>query len=160
MAIWRRLKAVLGLGSLWALPAACVGAIGGVISTLAFGTPLLPSLGWGVTTMGGLFLGLGVGFATLLTLTEGRRTLSELGALRAGAWGALAGGGLMAVVQAVALATDPGLGGLDPDTLSAMVSGIATFGALGGVLSAASVRLAREVPELPPGQAPPALPPD
>ena len=97
----RKLRGIVGIGAIWGVPAAAVGAIGGIVASVFGGGPLLGSVAAGSLTVGGLFLLLGSGFATVLTLIEGNRTLEELSPRRAALWGALAGGAVLLVMLLV-----------------------------------------------------------
>ena len=97
----KKLKAALGIGSIWGIAFGAVGAALGALipmgsfvsSVLAFG------VGFGVA---GLILG--AGFGGLLSVMEGRRTLDELTAHRAALWGFVVGAAV-ALVGTIAVAS-------------------------------------------------------
>ena len=88
----RKLKAVLGIGSIWGIAAGAVGTALGGLSSLPTGSFLSSALFSGVGAGVAAFV-LGVGFGGLLSVMEGRRTLDELTAHRAALWGFVVGVG-------------------------------------------------------------------
>jgi len=148
----KKLKAALGIGSIWGVAFGGVGAaLGVLISTTSF---LSTALGLGVVAGVGGFV-LGTGFAGLLSVMEGRRTLGELTTHRAGLWGFVAGtalaifgsvaiGSLMDVVsvaeRVLGLPIPIGL------QLTAVAAGAASYGAIAAGLAAATVSLAKRSP--------------
>jgi hypothetical protein len=137
----RKLRGIAGTGTVWGLACATVGfLLGGIGAVVAgnpfFGTVLSMGLGLGST---GFFLG--CGFAGVLSLMEGRRTLSDLSPARAAAWGAVAGG----ILPSLNVLLVVGLGRpIEPDqlVLVSLVGGLFT-GAVGAGLAAGTVSLAR-----------------
>jgi hypothetical protein len=148
----RRLRGVLGIGTLWGLPAVFVGAVGGGAASVFGGAPLLGAIVTGTTVVGGLFFALGTVFAAALTMLEGRRTLEELSPRRAASWGALAGAVLPVVGLVVSAGPEivPLL--LDRQLLLTLLSGVGSYAALAAALAGGTVALARQAPpELSPG---------
>ena len=100
----RKLKAALGIGSIWGIAFGAVGtALGGLISTTSFMNSAL-GLGVGFGVAGFL---LGASFGGLLSVMEGRRTLDELTARRAALWGFVVGAAV-ALVGTIAVASASG----------------------------------------------------
>jgi hypothetical protein len=82
----RRLRGVIGTGIIWAFGFAAFNSI----VALFQGGGWAPF--WGAISIGGFFgFVLGSGFASILSLTEGHRTLGELSLPRVGFWGAVGG---------------------------------------------------------------------
>ena len=144
----RKLKAALGIGSIWGIAAGAVGATLGVLSPDSF---LSSALFFGVVT-GVTGLVLGVGFGGLLSVMEGRRTLDELTPNRAALWGFVVGAAV-ALVGTVVVASLKGVGvaasGLGIPLgvqLIAIAAGAASYGAVTAGLAAATVSLAKRSP--------------
>ncbi len=148
----RKLKAALGIGTIWGIALGAVGtALGGLISTTSF---LSSALGLGVVA-GVAGLVLGVGFGGLLSVMEGRRTLDDLTAHRAALWGFVVGAAV-ALVGTIAVASlsdavrmAEGILGLPIPIalqLTALVAGAASYGAVTAGLAAATVSLAKRNP--------------
>ncbi len=81
----KRLRGVLGIGSVWGLVCGVAGAAVGGISGFITGS-LIEALvigGVGARLMGFV---LGSGFATVLTLMDRKKTLEQLTPRRAGLW--------------------------------------------------------------------------
>lgn len=150
--LMRRLKAALGIGSIWGAAFAGVGAIlGALIPTTSF---LSTVVGLGaVAGVGGLLLG--IGFAGVLSAMESRRTLAELTSRRAALWGFLAGSAL-ALVGSVAIGqlmdvvsvaeSLLGLGIPAALQITAVVTGAVSYGAIAAGLASATVSLAKRAP--------------
>lgn len=144
----RRLRGILGTGAtwgaFWGLLGAGVGFVLGVVDPRLW-TVTSPVLEWAVGI--GLYgFVSGVGFATLLTLREGRKTLHGISLPRVGLWGVLG-------AAAVPLLFG-GLGMFDAGTTTADILGaILTTSALGAVSAPTSVALARRA-ALEAGEAP------
>ena len=148
----RKLKAALGIGSVWGIAFGAVGtALGGLISTGSFlSSALVFGVGFGIA---GLILG--VGFAGLLSVMEGRRTLADLTAHRAALWGFVVGAAvaLVGTIAVVSLTNVVGiaeslLGLVIPIglQLTALAAGAASYGAVTAGLAAATVSLAKRNP--------------
>lgn len=142
-----KLGAVLGtsvaggaIGAIFGSSLMAVGALGGA-GEVSVGLFLATA-----AISGGVGAFIGGGFATLLALS-GERTLEQLGLARSAVFGALAGA---AFPPLAAILTG---GWLVPFELSQMALLGATFGLLGGGLSAGLVAVAKgaEAPELSPG---------
>lgn len=140
----RKVRGVLGTGALWGVAGALFGALVGGLSTL-LGGPLFGSL-----LVGGLWFGasgfvLGSGFAVMLAVLHGRRTLDDLTPVRAAGWGALVGAGLplLGTVLLMVLAGLP----LMPVLVPTLVVDSLLYGALGAALAAGTVVAAKRVPE-------------
>ncbi len=149
----RKLKAALGIGSIWGIAAGAVGtALGGLL--LPTGSFLSSALVLGVAT-GVTGLVLGAGFGGLLSVMEGRRTLDELTAHRAALWGFVVGAAvaLLGTITVVSLTDVVGMAesllglpipiGLQ---LTAMAAGAVSYGAVTAGLAAATVSLAKRSP--------------
>ena len=147
----KKLKAALGIGSIWGIAAGAAGAaLGGwLLPTGSFLSSALVFGGYiGVT---GLVLG--VGFGGLLSVMEGRRTLDELTANRAALWGFVVGTAL-ALVGIIAVASltsvvEVAVGGLGLPIgvqLTAIAAAAASYGAVTAGLAAATVSLAKRSP--------------
>ncbi len=135
-AILRKVRGLLGFGAtwgtLWAGIGAGVGAVLGMISPelYAWGNPVIEwAVGFGVY---GLVSG--VGFASFLSLGEGRKTLGDLSLGRVALWGVL---GSAAVPLLFTGFFDAGVGVVD------ILETIALTGVLGGTFAPGSVVLAR-----------------
>lgn len=134
----RRLRGLLGVGITWGAAwsgiGAVIGAVVGIVwpDVWAFGNPVLD---WAVG-MGLYGLVSGAGFAGLLSLGEGRKTLRQLSLGRVAIWGVLGSAlvplGFGAVGAFVANTTWL-------DILQAMV----VTGGLGGVFAPGTVALAK-----------------
>ncbi len=137
----RKLKAALGIGSIWGIAAGAVGTVLGGLS----GLPTLSSIlvfGVGAGVAGFI---LGAGFGGLLSVMEGRRTLDELTANRAALWGLVVGTAVLLAVGVVGIAT--GGAGLPIGLqLTAIAAGAVSFGAVTAGLAAATVSLAKGSP--------------
>ena len=149
-----KLKAVLGIGSIWGIAAGTVGTALGALSGLPTGSFLSSALVLGVGSGVAAFV-LGVGFGGLLSVMEGRRTLDELTAHRAALWGFVVGAAV-ALVGTIAVASlmdvvriaESILGlpipiGLQ---LTAIAAGAVSYGAITAGLAAATVSLAKRSP--------------
>ena len=150
----RKLKAALGIGSIWGITAGAVGTALGGLSSLPTGSFLSSALVFGLGCgVAGLILG--TGFGGLLSLMEGRRTLDELTAHRAALWGFVVGAAV-AVVGTIAVASlmdvvriAESLLGLPLPIglqLTAIAAGAASYGAITAGLAAATVSLAKRSP--------------
>ncbi len=153
----RKLRAALGLGSLWALAGTTAGALVGLI-TSAFGGMLLPQLFELAVGAGVIGFALGIGFAAALVALEPCRTLDDLSTGRAAIWGALAGAALSLGVLVVTAVPVFGTGILHPRLLVAALATSGAYGAVSSILAALTVELARGAPprlEVGPGSLPP-----
>jgi hypothetical protein len=141
----RRLRGVLGIGTLWGAVGTAVGSVAGLVVSLSGGLPLLDTLVEFGMGAGGLGFGLGSAFAVVLTTLEKRRTLDELTPGRAAGWGAVAGGGAALVVGVTLV---PALFPVLPlsQLVLLLISGTVSYGALTAGLAAGSVALARRAP--------------
>ncbi len=148
----RKLKAALGIGTIWGIAFGAVGtALGGLISTSSF---LSSALGLGVVA-GAAGLILGAGFCGLLSVMEGRRTLDDLTAHRAALWGFVVGAAV-ALAGTIAVASLTGVVGIAESLLglpipiglqlTAIAAGAASYGAVTAGLAAATVSLAKRSP--------------
>jgi hypothetical protein len=148
----KRLKAALGIGSIWGAAFVGVGAaLGALIPTTSF---LSTAVGLGVVAGLGGFL-LGIGFAGLLSAMEGRRTLGELTSRRAALWGFLAGSAL-ALGGSIVLGSAMGVVGAAESVLglgipvalqlTAVLTGAVSYGAIAAGLASATVSLAQRTP--------------
>ena len=147
----RKLKAALGIGSIWGIAIGAVGtALGGLL--LLAGSFLSSALVFGVG-FGVAGLILGAGFGGLLSVMEGRRTLHELTARRAALWGFVVGAatalvGTIAVwgpTSAVGIAVSR-LGLPIGVQLTAIAGAAVAYGAMTAGLAAATVSLAKRNP--------------
>jgi hypothetical protein len=145
----RRLRGVLGIGTLWGLVGTVVGVGVGAFLSRASGQPLLQALvefGLGVGWLGFV---LGSVFAGVLTMLEGQRTLDKLTPWRAARWGALAGVAVSLSVGVYFFAS-VGQAGLDlplSRVVLALIAGTGAYGALTAALAAGTVAIARRAPE-------------
>jgi len=148
----RRLKAALGIGSIWGAAFVGVGAaLGALIPTTSF---LSTAAGLGIVAGVGGFL-LGIGFSGLLSAMEGRRTLGELTARRAALWGFLSGSAL-ALVASVAIGSLVGAVSAAESVLGLSIPGAlrlitilgsaGSYGAIAAGLASATVSLAKRQP--------------
>ena len=140
----RKLRAALGIGSIWGIAAGAVGTILGGLTGLPTGAFLSSALVFGVGA-GITGLVLGAGFAGLLSVMEGRRTLDELTANRAALWGFVVGVAVPLVAGVVGIAAG-GAGlpiGLQLATIAAVAS---SYGTVTAGLAAATVSLAKRSP--------------
>jgi len=134
----KRIRGLLGTGvtwgALWAGIGAGVGAVLGVLSPglWAVGNPVLD---WAVG-MGLYGLVSGVGFGAVLSLTEGRKTLSDLSLGRVAAWGVL--GSAMVPLLFGAIGMFPA-----STTLVDVLEAVLLTSVLGGTFAPGAVVLAR-----------------
>ncbi len=131
----RRIRGAVGMGLIWALGWAPIGALVGLVVGVLSGAPL-GGIAVNYVAMFAVlgFLG-GDIFSTVLQITEGRRRFDELSLPRFTAWGALGGlllGGLAVMVGLLG----PGLSFVD-----AIIAGTTTL--LGAGSAAGSLVLAR-----------------
>jgi hypothetical protein len=149
----RKLKAALGIGTIWGIAAGAVGTTLGGLSGIPTGWFLSSALVFGVGSgVAGLILG--AGFGGLLSVMEGRRTLDELTPHRAALWGFVAGAALTLVgtitvaslkMGVVEMAVS-GLGLPIGVQLTAIAAGAVSYGAVTAGLAAATVSLAKRNP--------------
>jgi len=147
----RKLKAALGIGSIWGIAGGAVGTAFGGLSSIPTGSFLSSALVFGVGTgVAGLILG--AGFGGLLSVMEGRRALDDLTANRAGLWGFVVGAAV-ALVGLTAVASLKGIGivasgfGIPIGVqLIAVAGAAASYGAITAGLAAATVSLAKRSP--------------
>jgi hypothetical protein len=146
MAIIRRLRGALGVGVVWGVAFSTLattlllgGLAGGVIPSIVFGPRDVVSVAIRAFVVGGLA---GMVFAAALASAERQRTLANLSIKRVALWGFLGAAGVPSI-----LAVAMGAMGLLP--LGVLASSVAAFGAIGGALSIATVRIARRAPALP-----------
>ena len=148
----KKLKAALGIGSIWGVAFGAVGtALGSLIATTSF---LSSTLGLGVVA-GVTGLILGAGFGGLLSVMEGRRTLDDLTPHRAALWGFTVGAGV-ALVGMIAGASLMDVIGIAESLLglpipiglqlAAVAAGAVSYGAITAGLAAATVSLAKRSP--------------
>ena len=141
MRTWlRKVRAILGLGTIWGGVGAVIGAeLGGVVGLL---TGTLPAaLLVGTLVPGIAVLVLGSGFAAVLSAMEGRRTLDELTPARAGLWGGAVGAA--APVAGFLLWTALSV----PTPLPLFVAASVSYGLLTSVLAATTVVIAKRAPD-------------
>jgi hypothetical protein len=121
-------------GSLWAVIGAGVGAVVGILSPelWAAGNPVLD---WAVG-MGLYGLVSGIGFGTVLSLTEGRKTLHDLSLRRVAAWGVLGSAAIPLVFGAL---------GAFPASTTALdiLQAMLVTSVLGGTFAPGAVAVAR-----------------
>ena len=151
MRTWvRRLRGALGIGTLWGLGGAVVGALGGAVGALLAGLPLgylVPvfSIYVGATT----FL-LGAGFSLALAVNEVRGTLGDPSSRRFAGLGALAGAALpfaWTLFPVGELLTD--LTALPLGQFLAILLGAsATCAAIGSALAAGTLSIAQRAPDV------------
>ena len=149
----RKLRGLAGTGvtwgALWAVIGAGVGTVVGVLSPelWAVGNPVLD---WAVG-MGLYGLVSGVGFGTVLSLTEGRKTLRDLRLPRVAAWG---------VVGSAAVPLLFGAIGMFPagTTVVDVLEAVLLTSVLGGTFAPGAVAIARRA-ELTAGEEPGLLEP-
>jgi hypothetical protein len=153
----RRVRGILGLGSLWGLAGSAVGAIVGIVARFFGGLPPGDYLIDWVLGAGGLGFVLGAGFAGFLTMMEGRRTLEELSPGRAAVWGALAGASVPALWFLLFFSFFSGpLRSVLPiaEMFPVLLGAAGAYGALSAGLASATVWVARRAPsQLLPGGA-------
>ncbi|MDH3207951.1 MAG: hypothetical protein OEO79_15200 [Gemmatimonadota bacterium] len=141
---WRRVRGVLGIGTLWAGAAGLVGSLVGGIAGLFAGEFLYFTMigGLGSAAMGLVF---GSGFAAVLSLMERSRTLDELSSKRAAAWGFMVG---VAVPLIGNLASLVLVGSSVPveRLIPVLLAGSASYGLVTALLSAGTVALAKREP--------------
>ena len=149
----RKIRGMLGVGvtwgAAWGIIGAGVGAVMGVVSPelWTFANPIAAwALGMGVYGMVS-----GMGFAAVLSLTEGRRTLDQLSVKRVALWGVLGSAAVPLLFGAL------GLFGVTVTAVD-VLQAIAVTGGLGGVFASGSVALARKA-ALEAGEVPDALGP-
>ncbi len=134
----QKLRGLLGVGitwgTLWSGIGAGIGAVIGVVRPEVWQWTN-PIFEWAVG-MGLYGLVSGVGFGTLLTLREGRKTLSDLSLRRTAIWGLIGG----AVVPLLF-----GAAGMFPagTTLVDVLGAIGVTGFLGGTFAPASIAIAK-----------------
>jgi len=151
--MFRRIRGLLGTGvtwgTLWAGIGAAVGAVIGFISPelWAVGNPVLD---WAVG-MGLYGLVSGIGFGTVLTLTEGRHTLRDLSLPRVAVWGVLGSAAVPVLFGAL---------GMFPMSTTAwdVIQAMLLTSVLGGTFAPGAVAIARRA-ELSAGEEPELLPP-
>jgi len=141
---WRRVRGALGIGTLWAGAAGVVGSLIGGIAGLFVGEFAYFTMigGLGSAMMGLVF---GSGFAAVLSLMERNRTLDELSAKRAGAWGFMVGVAVPLIGNLVSLVL---VGSSVPTErlIPALLAGSASYGLVTALLSAGTVALAKREP--------------
>ena len=141
---WRRVRAALGLGAIWGLATGLVGTVAGGVAGLYVGEVVYLATIGGVIT-GSLGVALGTGFASLLSLMERNRTLSELSVARGGAWGFVAGAALPLLANLMTIAlfgSSVAVGTLIP----ALLGGAVSYGVLTAALACGTVALAKRAP--------------
>lgn len=150
MTLFRRIRGLLGVGvtwgTLWGAIGGLIGLVIGIVSgDASLGTPVVE---WALG-MGAYGVVSGIGFGTLLSLKEGRRTLRELSLGRVAAWGVL-GSALVPLGFGVLGFFEAGT------TLMDVVGAVAVTAALGGTFASGSVAVARRA-ELAAGNSDPLL---
>ena len=147
MKTWlRKLRGILGIGAIWGLAGSVLGfALGAIVSLFwhdmlpitvvkYVGFMTLQHAVWGFVS--------GSGFAGVLTIMEGRKTLEELTPVRAALWGALTGVGFATVLGLVFI----GLG--NPSPLAPILATICMYGAMTAGIVAGTVSLAKRDPAM------------
>ena len=134
----RRLRGLLGVGltwaALWSAIGAGIGLVIGVVSPEVWGGTN-PIFEWALG-MGLYGLVSGVGFGSLLSLREGRRTIFDISLRRAAIWGVVGAAAVPLLFGA--------LGTFEVGTTTADVLGaILVTGALGGTFAPAAIAIAR-----------------
>jgi len=149
----RRLRGILGIGTLWGATGAVVGSVTSVLMNVVNGLPVLGTLLEFGLGAGGLGFALGSTLASYLALLERRRTVDDLTPWRAAGWGALAGGTVSLLVGLFFLGGLPlGVQFSMAYRLLVLVSGVGAYSALTAGLAAGTVALARRAPpEIAPG---------
>ena len=139
--LFRKLKAALGIGSIWGVVAGTLGAVAGGFSGWVGGSVAASILTFGGVA-GAAGLVLGTGFGVMLSVMDGNRTLDEVTPNRSAVWGfvvgatgtALAG---LAVIASGAIAAPTSV------LIAALASGTVCYGALTGLLAAGTVWVAK-----------------
>ncbi|MBM4188550.1 MAG: hypothetical protein FJ206_14700 [Gemmatimonadetes bacterium] len=145
MAIWRKVRAVLAMGAVWALGWVPIGVVTNLVLSLANGWWPPVRLLVEVVRQGAISGALsGMLFGTLLALTEHRRTVAQLSARRVGALGVLSGIVPTGLIVLVIMRRFPN------DALVAQLAQVMAICGLIGAASAGTVLyLARRAPRLP-----------
>jgi len=144
----QKVRGILGLGTVWGLAGSAVGAVVGIAVRFFGGLPPGDYLIDWILGAGSLGFILGVGFAGVFTMMEGRRTLEELSPGRAALWGALAGASLP--VLWLLLFSGPLRSVLTVGEMIPVLIGAAgAYGVLSAGLASATVWLARRAPSQP-----------
>jgi len=147
-----RIRGLAGVGitwgALWGVIGAGIGLVLGLVSPGAWDWTN-PILGWafGMGLYGAVS---GVGFATLLSLGERRKTILDLSLRRVAIWGVLGSAAVPLLLNAM------GLFGLGEAPLADILGAVAFTGLLGGTFAPASVAIARRA-ELSAGEEHPLL---
>ena len=134
----QKLRGLLGVGLTWGALWAGIGAVIGLVVGMV--SPELwryanPILEWAVG-MGAYGFVSGVGFGSLLSLGEGRKTLRDLSLPRVAIWGIL-GSAVVPILFGLAGAFPAGT------TVVDILEAIAVTGVLGGTFAPGSVAIAR-----------------
>lgn len=147
-----RIRGLAGVGitwgALWGVIGAGIGLVLGLVSPGAWdwANPIL-DLAFGMGLYGAVS---GVGFATLLSLGERRKTILDLSLGRVAIWGVLGSAAVPLLLSAL------GLFGLGEAPLADILGAVAFTGLLGGTFAPASVAIARRA-ELSAGEEHPLL---
>ena len=150
----QRVRGIVGLGTLWGVAGSVVGAIAGIVVRLSGGLPAGDHLVDWILGGGSLGFILGAGFAGVLTMLEGRRTLDELTPGRAALWGALAGACLPAIWFLLFSGTLRSVLSIS-ELIPLLLGAGGAYGALSAGLASATVWIARRAPsQFPSGIAP------
>jgi len=143
MPIFRRLRGALGLALTWgaafsalAMTILLGGLAVGLVPSAIFGPREIVQVAIRAFLAGGLA---GTLFASVLAGAERRRTLSGLSLKRVALWGFLGAAAIPGVFALAMGVTSVVSGGL-------LLSGTALYGAIGSVLSTATVRMAQRLP--------------
>jgi len=143
MPIFRRLRGALGVALTWgaafstlAITILLGGLAVGLVPSAIFGPREIVEVAIRAFLAGGLA---GTLFASVLAGAERRRTLSGLSLKRVALWGFLGAACIPGVFALAMGATSVVSGGL-------LLSGTALYGAIGSVLSTATVRMAQRLP--------------
>ena len=134
----RKIRGLMGVGitwgALWGVIGAGIGLTIGIISPGAWDWTN-PILDWafGIGVYGVVS---GVGFATLLSLREGRKTIFDLSLRRVALWGVLGSAAVPLLFNALGL-LPPG------STLFEILGAVAVTGFMGGTFAPGSVAIAR-----------------
>jgi hypothetical protein len=149
----RKLRGIVGMGVLWGAVGAVFGAVVGGLEGVFWPVPIFPSMFQLAAELGSLGFLAGSGFAAVLTALEGRRTISELSAVRAALWGGVAGAALPATYLFIQRGW-PGLITVISDPQHSFLMASILSGLIPAALASGTVLLAhRSSRELPAGDA-------
>jgi hypothetical protein len=139
----RRIRGILGIGAVWGSVGVLVGALITAVVAVVIGGDLFSMTARGAVFFGAMGGVCGSGFAGLLTLLEGRRTLDELSPARAALWGALAGAAIPAAWAVLMLRPVLEAGFPLTRLLASTLGASLSFAAVTAGLAAGTIALAR-----------------